>query len=746
MATGLTAESVSAADGEVQLQMTLAIENIGGPIAEDTLEVSVDYAADGVEDSLTLNIPAANEIAHEFNVSVLPGVVRFDVEIHGESFPFDRVAKAADLEIVNTEWEAVSDGRIAVDVTLRNSGNSEAEAVIVVGSVTTSDGSVTEGEGQTSLIPIDEERTVQVLLNVPAGEHEVQLQATTFSLEADLDDNEGFIEADVTYVDVVYDYMFDPGGYWSDGSANVEVSVSAYNRGVGAFSDTAEMSYSCAGAGSDDDVSTGKFEFTMPDGFSAVTESITLRSSPGTLECRFISQEQGTETHDFDIPAKIVGVSREVWECYSDDTINRHGDIGCAGREDERVVKWDLDRPLRVWATGDPGYIDVLWATLDRLSPLLGMTFTNTQSQDDADLKAWVGISRDEGPARLRSGECVDAAGCASTSWGNDRIADDASIGVWTVNSDWLLRTGLVDRRIENVTLHELLHALVPIDHRDDPLSVVNNINAPDWIELDPSEEALIEFHRNPLIEPGMTMDEVRRVVVLEEEVLDYVTTRDADLTPLETLREAFRVLQNADSASWRMEGGWRGARCEKSFGRADYTIAELYAFRPNLTRFFAGSDKILLLGREDWSREAGEWLLDDPKFWERTVWRTGFSQIHDLIVSALYFASDDDFRISTVISGETTFRFLLERTITWSTWYRSAELRGRITLDDDTLHIKAYEMDWLFDVIRSNSCDRFVIRTSNGQYGVPIEVPDEVYERTTSGNRNAIDDINGPR
>ena len=726
--------------------MTLAIENIGGPIAEDTLEVSVDYAADGVEDSLTLNIPAANEIAHEFNVSVLPGVVRFDVEIHGESFPFDRVAKAADLEIVNTEWEAVSDGRIAVDVTIRNSGNSEAEAVIVVGSVTDSDGSVTEGEGQTSLIPIGEERTVQVLLNVPAGEHEVQLQATTFSLEADLDDNEGFIEADVTYVDVVYDYMFDPGGYWSDGSANVEVSVSAYNRGVGAFSDTAEMSYSCAGAGSDDDVSTGKFEFTMPDGFSAVTESITLRSSPGTLECRFISQEQGTETHDFDIPAKIVGVSREVWECYSDDTINRHGDIGCAGREDERVVKWDLDRPLRVWATGDPGYIDVLWATLDRLSPLLGMTFTNTQSQDDADLKAWVGISRDEGPARLRSGECVDAAGCASTSWGNDRIADDASIGVWTVNSDWLLRTGLVDRRIENVTLHELLHALVPIDHRDDPLSVVNNINAPDWIELDPSEEALIEFHRNPLIEPGMTMDEVRRVVVLEEEVLDYVTTRDADLTPLETLREAFRVLQNADSASWRMEGGWRGARCEKSFGRADYTIAELYAFRPNLTRFFAGSDKILLLGREDWSREAGEWLLDDPKFWERTVWRTGFSQIHDLIVSALYFASDDDFRISTVISGETTFRFLLERTITWSTWYRSAELRGRITLDDDTLHIKAYEMDWLFDVIRSNSCDRFVIRTSNGQYGVPIEVPDEVYERTTSGNRNAIDDINGPR
>ena len=63
---------MSAADGEVQLHMMLAIENIGGPIAEKALEVNT---ADGVEDSLTLNIPAADEIAHEFSVSVPPGVI-----------------------------------------------------------------------------------------------------------------------------------------------------------------------------------------------------------------------------------------------------------------------------------------------------------------------------------------------------------------------------------------------------------------------------------------------------------------------------------------------------------------------------------------------------------------------------------------------------------------------------------------------------------------------------------------------
>ena len=677
---------------------------------------------------------------------MLPGVVRFDIEIHGESFPFDRVAKAADLEIVNTEWEAISDGRIAVDVTLRNSGNAEAATVIVVGSVTDSDGSVTEGEGQTSLIPIGEERTVQVLLNVPAGEHEVQLQATTFSLEADVYDNEGFIEADVTYVEIAYDYMFTPGGYWSDGSANVEVVVSAYNSGVGAFSDTAEMSYSCAGAGGGDDVATGKFEFTMPDGFSAVTESITLRSSPGTLECRFISQERGTETHEFNVPAKIVGVSREVWECYSDDTINRHGDIGCAGREDERLVKWDLDRPLRVWATGDPDYIDVLWATLDRLSPLLGMTFTNTPSQNDADLEAWVGITRDDGPERWKTGICADASGCASVTWAGDYSVISGTIAVWQVDSEWLQRVGLVDHRIEHVTLHELIHALVPMDHRDDPMSVVNIINAPDWIELDPLEEAFIRLHRNRLIRPGMTMAEARQVIVLEDDVLDVAATREADLTPLEMLREAFRRLQNAGSASWQMQGGWRGARCDFDFGRADYTIAEFFELGPNLTRFFGGSDRIFTFDRENWSREAGEWLKNSPEIWDRTDWRQGFGELHVLLVSALYFASSEDIRVSTVVSGETSLRFLLERSILGSTWYRSAELRGRVTLDNDTLKIMSYEMDWLFDVTRSNSCDRYVIRTTNGEYGVSFDVPDDVYFGTTDAVRDAIDRINGPR
>ena len=730
----------------MELVLTLEIENIGGPVVEETLAVNVTYRTVGLEDSLVLSIPAADEIEHEFRALVPPGAVRFDIEILGESFPFDTVAGSADLEIVETEWEVVGDGQIAVDVTVRNTGNLDAEGILVVGSAVLADGAATEGSGQADSIPAGAQRTIEVLMELPAGEYVFDLQVLTTSIEADQDDNSDRVPANVSYVEISYDYRFTPAGYWSDGTANVEVAVTAANSGIGAFTDVAEVSYSCTGADARDDVATGKFEFALTDGFSSRTHRVTLRSNPGTVQCRFISQEQGTETHEFDVPAKIVGVSREVWQCYRDSKINRHDDIGCAGRHYEIVHKWYLDRPLKVWATGDRKYIDVLWTTLDRLSRIFDMTFTSVQSEGDADLKAWVGITRAEGPETLRSRDCVDAAGCATAWRSSDGMATEAWIGVWTVESQWIHRRGLVDRRIEHVMLHELLHALMPMGHRDDPLSAVNNINAPDWINLDPLEESLIRLHRNRLIRPGMTMEEVRELIVLENELLDPPEGRVESPTPSEMLREAYTTLQSADSATCRLEGGWSDNCSEHSFGRADYTIAGFYAHGPNLTRFVDGSNSVFHFQDDNWSRADGVWVKDSPEFWDEMHWRSAFSEVHVLLVSGFYFGSDRDIRIAYESGGRTTLRFTLDNSIVSNDWYRSVTLSGRVTIDDRTLEITAYEMDWHFNTISDSSCDRYEVRATQGEYGVRFDVPDAVYSGTTDDMREVIDRVNGPR
>ena len=116
------------------------------------------------------------------------------------------------------------------------------------------------------------------------------------------------------------------------------------------------------------------------------------------------------------------------------------------------------------------------------------------------------------------------------------------------------------------------------------------------------------------------------------------------------------------------------------------------------------------------------------------------------MLVSAMYFGSWGGIGVTTANGSETVLRFQLDRTTATADWFRSAELSGQITVDDDTMEITDYEMDWSFDVTTDSTCRGYVVRATDGVYGVPINVPDDVYFGTTDEVREAIDRINGPR
>ena len=726
-----------AADGAVEMALILTLENLGGPPVSDELGLSVAYQ--GVE-TATIELAVPTDTAglrHIFMVSMPPGDFRFEVLIGANSFPFDIVVPASNLVVGDATYEALAAGAIAIDVDISNIGNLVATNVLVVATMKTASREVS-GASRVEAIRPGESVGVRVPLALPDGEHVVRITVTSDSIEVALDDNAEDVDFSVAYVQLDYDYAFAVGGYWSDGSANVSISVTVGNMGVGAFDDVAKVSYRCSGATANDDVRTGVFDISLPNGFGPVTNSVTLRSSPGTVGCRFATREGAVE-EGFQIPAKVVGISREVWECYSDSQVNRHGDIGCAGRESATVVKWETEEPITVWATGSPKYIEVLWESLGELGPLLGMRFTRADEEEGAQLKAYVGITRDQGPVNLRSGRCADASGCASIRPGWSGIVRSAQIGVWTVDSDWYERVGLVDRWIKHVTLHELVHALVPMDHRDDPLSVVNNINGPVWDEIGEFEEALIRLHMHPLIKPGMTMDEVGEVV-LTEGLLDHPPTATPERSDMGIVRDAYSALQQAGTARWSVDGGWDGARCDFKFGVAGLDIADLAPHWASVWRFNGGSDRLISLYGEEWSRESGRWARDPDDFWDDTNFRSGFTSVQRLLVSILYFSDDDDLSV-TRRNGETMVRVFLERSTIKPDWARSVELRGRFTVNDRTGVITGYELDWYFDVIASDSCDHYKVRAWDGEYGVRFEIPDEIYNGTSAENRRRLDE-----
>ena len=92
-------------------------------------------------------------------------------------------------------------------------------------------------------------------------------------------------------------------------------------------------------------------------------------------------------------------------------------------------------------------------------------------------------------------------------------MTERATIGVWP-NKTYFRDIALQSLLIKRITEHEALHALVPIGHRLDPLSAMS-VTGLMMAKKNPMDEALIRLHSNPLVKPGMTVEEVERIISL---------------------------------------------------------------------------------------------------------------------------------------------------------------------------------------------------------------------------------------
>ena len=76
--------------------------------------------------------------------------------------------------------------------------------------------------------------------------------------------------------------------------------------------------------------------------------------------------------------------------------------------------------------------------------------------------------------------------------------------------------------------------------------------------------------------------------------------------------------------------------------------------------------------------------------------------------------------------------------------WSRGETLKVVLTLDEDTLQILEYEVEWLFDVREPTSCPRYITKAVNGEYGIELRIPDAIRERSfnisASPNRFPLD------
>ena len=301
-------------------------------------------------------------------------------------------------------------------------------------------------------------------------------------------------------------------GYWSDGTADVKVIVTLRNEGTLRLDGTQEITATCI---ADDDERwecREELSLSLPDGYGPNSESFILRLPMGVSSLAFDYGGNEPLISKVEVPERILGVDRDLWECYSDRPPVQDFLAGCSGWGTKTVEKWLNDVPVKVWATGDPDHIAVLKTVLVDLEPILNMEFEWVDSEEEADFKAFVGVPRSQASELGFGGnpKLVHYWGFASAAV-NQGEATSGHIVIWHLD---LTESRSPIDSIRSVTIHEALHALTLISHSTRPVSVMGGSSLNTW---SPRDKQLIELNSHPLVRPGMSMEDVRDVVVLTD-------------------------------------------------------------------------------------------------------------------------------------------------------------------------------------------------------------------------------------
>ena len=126
-------------------------------------------------------------------------------------------------------------------------------------------------------------------------------------------------------VELVLDAEAAVAGYWSDGTANVELTASLSNEGDLRFEDAQRIAVTCLESGVSVPGCGSDFSISLSDGYGPASYTLTLRVPMGEVSFEFDYGAVESTTLDIEVPERILGVDRDVWACYQRYVVRGHG-------------------------------------------------------------------------------------------------------------------------------------------------------------------------------------------------------------------------------------------------------------------------------------------------------------------------------------------------------------------------------------------------------------------------------------
>ena len=523
--------------------------------------------------------------------------------------------------------------------------------------------------------------------------------------------------------------------YWSDGSANVDLNLTFLNNGT---DESQAVIIEC----SQDDVTVDDCgaEFTVEkerDVYPTVINQ-TLRLPHGETNLAISYGAEESKSISTTVPERITGVGRDVWDCFSDtsnvdDDFEENdeeldGGIGCAGWDRLHVTKWPVGEPIKIWTFGDSHYLKILNEVLPEVAAFLNLEIERVATEKEAQLKVHTGVAREN--ADSTGLDCVDFGGCASTRADDDGRITDSTIAIWLVGVE---NERFRDSEIRSITLHELLHAFTKIKHRHHDRASVMSYEALNYTSIDGMDRGLFSLHAHPLVQPGMSFDEIRDLIVFTDELNDPPEPEELSAPAL--LRRAHAALMDAESFSFEVKGGWPGCRGNHDFGWAELETAELLPNGAVWRHFHDGNDRYYYIGNPaDWGES--EWWLKRGQNWrdvaveriaDATTFRGGLSSLLQTFADINVFASASDYRVAS----RTADRIEIEVSTDQPNppWSRGLNLEITIAVHPENHQILEYKMTWNFNPKNRSNCDTYAIEARSPRYAIDFTFPDAIRE-----------------
>lgn len=504
-------------------------------------------------------------------------------------------------------------------------------------------------------------------------------------------------------------------GFRSDGTAEIDVVALASGwANEGAH----RISVVCRAGGALLASCEDNLEFVTQEGNVSVQLSLAVRAPMGIerLEIAGVIDGAPSGVVEIEVPERILGVERHVWECYS-------GSIGrmkrCGGwlEDTEEVLKWKHGVPIKVWAVGHPDYLDALDEILREISDLMNHDFRMVNDKIQADLIVEVGVMPEDVSVECYAG----GIGCGRAQWehltavsGEAYVLDLGDLGDEAVRG-----------RARWAIAHELMHALIPQGHYPSPyltFGFVDEVN-----ELSAVDEAIIRLHAHPLVEPGMTKTEMERLIVFSDELLD-ASPND----PHTLAWQARESLLESGTAGFSVRGLCRSrlddcaAASLREFGWSDYVVGgfRLPGNHYQRINFENGETEAYVAGKEFWINASGVWERTTwPSFSDQLQWMPNYTSPLIMLENILLLARKSDVASTEHSDG----RIMLET--------QGLRLRGNfsmkiaMTLDKTTLHILNYTVE-LCRATEPFDCF-FEIQAKGSGYGVEERIPEHIRQST---------------